>query len=55
MQFIYLLLALALSSPTTREYTSLNRVVYDVQSLDEDSNMYYTILPYKTRIKIGAF
>ena len=50
MQFIYLLLALALFSPTTSEYTSLNREVYDVQSLDVDSNMYYTILPYKTEL-----
>jgi hypothetical protein len=50
MQFIYLLLALALFSPTTSEYTSLNREVYDVQSLDVDSNMYYTILPYKIEL-----
>ena len=50
MQFIYLLLALALSSPTTSDYTSVNREVYDVQSLDVDSNMYYTILPYKTEL-----
>ena len=50
MQFIYLLLALALSSPTTSEYTSVNREVYDVQSLDVDSNIYYTILPYKTEL-----
>tara|TARA_B100000886_G_scaffold131172_1_gene88422 strand:- start:1827 stop:2504 length:678 start_codon:yes stop_codon:yes gene_type:complete len=50
MQFIYLLLALALSSPTIYEYTSVNREVYDVQSLDVDSNIYYTILPYKTEL-----
>ncbi len=50
MQFIYLLLALLLSSPTTSEYSSLNREVYDVQTLDVDSNMYYTILPYKTEL-----
>ena len=50
MQFIYLLLALALFSPTTSEYTSVNREVYDVQSLDVDSNIYYTILPYKTEL-----
>jgi len=48
MQFIYLLLALALSSPTTTEYNSINHEVYDVKSLDVDSNMYHTILPYKT-------
>ena len=50
MQFIYLLLALALSSPNTSEYTSVNREVYDVKSLDVDSNMYYTILPYKSKL-----
>ncbi|MEC8273986.1 MAG: hypothetical protein VXZ76_04035, partial [Bacteroidota bacterium] len=50
MQFIYLLLALALSSPNTSEYTSVNREVYDVKSLNVDSNIYYTILPYKTEL-----
>ena len=50
MQFIYLLLALALSSPTTSEYTSISREVYDVQSSEVDSNIYYTILPYKTKL-----
>ncbi len=50
MQFIYLLLALAISNLTTTEYTSVNHEVYDVQSLDVDSNMYYTILPYKTEL-----
>ena len=50
MQFIYLLLAIALSSPTTSDYTRVNREVFDVQSLDVDSNMYYTILPYKTEL-----
>ena len=37
-------------SPSNSEYTSVNREVYDVQSLDVDSNMYYTILPYKTEL-----
>ena len=50
MQFIYLLIALALSSPTNSEYISVNREVYDVKSLDVDSNMYYTILPYKSKL-----
>ena len=48
MQFIYLLIALALS--TNSEYISVNREVYDVKSLDVDSNMYYTILPYKSKL-----
>ena len=50
MQFIYLLIALALSSPTNSEYISVNREVYDVKSLDVDSNIYYTILPYKSEL-----
>ena len=50
MQFIYFLLALVLSNPSSSEYSSLNREVYDVQTLDVDSNMYYTILPYKTEL-----
>ena len=50
MQFIYLLLALALLSPTSRNYTSVNREVYDVQSIDRDSIMYYTILPNNTEL-----
>ena len=49
MQFIYLLLVISLSISNTIEY-SFNREVYDVQSLDVDSNMYYTILPYKTEL-----
>ena len=50
MQFIYLLIALALSSPSNSEYISVNREVYDVKSLDVDSNIYYTILPYKSEL-----
>ena len=50
MQFIYLLIALALSSTSNSEYISLNREVYDVKSLDVDSNIYYTILPYKSEL-----
>lgn len=50
MQFIYLLMALALSGTTNIDYTSVDRKVYDVQSLEVDSNMYYTILPYKTKL-----
>ena len=43
-------MALALSGSTNIEYTSIDRKVYDVQSLEVDSNMYYTILPYKTKL-----
>lgn len=50
MQFIYLLIALALSSTSNSEYISVNREVYDVKSLDVDSNIYYTILPYKSKL-----
>lgn len=50
MQFIYLLLALTLFSQNSSNYTSINREVYDVESLDVDSIMYYTILPYKTEL-----
>ena len=35
---------------TNIDYTSVDRKVYDVQSLEVDSNMYYTILPYKTKL-----
>ena len=43
-------MALALSGTTNINYTSVDRKVYDVQSLEVDSNMYYTILPYKTKL-----
>tara|TARA_B100001741_G_C16523349_1_gene585855 strand:+ start:400 stop:1077 length:678 start_codon:yes stop_codon:yes gene_type:complete len=48
MHIIYLFLALALSNTINSNYTSLNREVYDVQSSEIDSNIYYTILPFKT-------
>jgi 5'-nucleotidase len=50
MQFIYLLLALAVLNQPTSNYSSVERMVYDVQSTEVDSNMYYTILPYKTEL-----
>ena len=50
MHLIYLFLALALSNTINSDYTSLNRKVYDVQSLEIDSIIYYTILPYKTKL-----
>ncbi|MDB0007420.1 5'-nucleotidase C-terminal domain-containing protein [Flavobacteriales bacterium] len=50
MQFIYLLLALALLNQPSFEYSSLERNVYDVQSTEVDSSMYYTILPYKQQL-----
>lgn len=50
MQFIYLLLALAVFNQTTSDYSSVDRMVYDVQSTEVDSSIYYTILPYKTKL-----
>jgi 2',3'-cyclic-nucleotide 2'-phosphodiesterase (5'-nucleotidase family) len=50
MQFIYLLLALAVLNQPTSDYSSVERMVYDVQSTEVDSNMYYTILPFKTEL-----
>ena len=50
MQFIYLLLALAVFNQTTSDYSSVDRMVYDVQSSEIDSSIYYTILPYKTEL-----
>lgn len=50
MQFIYLLLALAVLNQPTSNYSSVERMVYDVQSTEVDSNMYYTILPFKTEL-----
>ena len=50
MQIIYLLLALGLLNQPSFEYSSLERNVYDVQSTEVDSSMYYTILPYKQQL-----
>ena len=50
MQFIYLLLALALFNQSNSDYSAVNRTVYDVQSTEVDSSVYYTILPYKTEL-----
>ena len=51
MQIIYLLLALALfNSNNTEKYSSIERTVYDVESSEIDSSIYYTILPYKTEL-----
>ena len=50
MHLIYFFLALAISNTINSDYTSLNRKVYDVQSLEIDSIIYYTILPYKTKL-----
>ncbi len=49
MQFIYLLLALALLNQPSFEYNSMERNVFDVQSVI-DSSMHYTILPYKQQL-----
>ena len=49
MQFIYLLLVISLSISNNIEY-SFNREVYDVLSLEIDSNIYNTIIPYKTKL-----
>ena len=49
MHFIYLLLVISLSISNNIEY-SINREVYDVLSLEVDSNIYNTILPYKTKL-----
>lgn len=50
MQFIYLLLAITLSIKPNTEYTSMTCQVYDVKSLEKDSNIYHTILPFKTML-----
>lgn len=50
MQFIYFLLALAVFNQSNSDYSSVSRVVYDVQSTEVDSSIYYTILPYKTEL-----
>jgi 2',3'-cyclic-nucleotide 2'-phosphodiesterase (5'-nucleotidase family) len=50
MQFIYFLLALAVFNQSNSDYSSVSRVVYDVQSTELDSSIYYTILPYKTEL-----
>ena len=50
MQFIYFLLALAVFNQSNSDYSSVSRVVYDVQSTGVDSSIYYTILPYKTEL-----
>ena len=49
MQFIYFLLVISLSISNNIEY-SFNREVYDVLSLEVDSNIYNTIIPYKTKL-----
>jgi 2',3'-cyclic-nucleotide 2'-phosphodiesterase (5'-nucleotidase family) len=50
MQFIYFLLALAVFNQSNSDYSSVSRVVYDVQSTEVDSSIYYTILPYKIEL-----
>jgi 2',3'-cyclic-nucleotide 2'-phosphodiesterase (5'-nucleotidase family) len=50
MQFIYFLLALSVFNQSNSDYSSVSRVVYDVQSTEVDSSIYYTILPYKTEL-----
>jgi 2',3'-cyclic-nucleotide 2'-phosphodiesterase (5'-nucleotidase family) len=50
MQLIYFLLALAVFNQSNSDYSSVSRVVYDVQSTEVDSSIYYTILPYKTEL-----
>ncbi|MDB2675586.1 5'-nucleotidase C-terminal domain-containing protein [Flavobacteriales bacterium] len=50
MQFIYLLLALALINQPSIEYSSMERSVFDVKTSEIDSSMYYTILPYKQQL-----
>ena len=47
MQFIYLLLALALVQQPNLEYSSLERQVFDVKTTEVDSTVYFTVLPYK--------
>ena len=50
MQLIYFLLALAVFNQSNSDYSSVSRVVYDVQSTEVDSSIYYTILPFKTEL-----
>ena len=50
MQLIYFLLALAVFNQSNSDYSSVSRVVYDVQSTEVDSSIYYTILPYKIEL-----
>lgn len=50
MQFIYLLLALALFNSSSKEFISVEHTVYNVQSFEVDSTLYNIVSPYKAEL-----